>query len=257
MADQTCSVLDQDYTLGCSKYARGPFNSSPTHNGTDTALEEPSVQTSRNMVHALHSDDFHRDFFWVASTLANPKLSGSSSVIPSSTLMAVELNSAMVSPWGWRMRGCQPSGRRSSNKIVRRSLTLPPKIVSRVDELQLSKTVSSMHNCHEQKHILRTTKEPLEGGQAELRVVPLRFRAPLARDTRKVGRSQVTAGTRSACQQFFNLRYRLLALIGANYRVFPYIVSAGVFCAGCSISYTHGPRNRRVRCSYGHRDHSG
>lgn len=78
---------------------------------------------------------FHALFFWSA-LLAVPKLAGSSSVMPSSTWIAVLLNSDIVSPIGCSTRGCHPFGMRSSKRNGRKSLILPPKIVSSVDELK-------------------------------------------------------------------------------------------------------------------------
>ena len=79
----------------------------------------------------------------------NPKLGGNSLAIPNSTLSAVLLNSAIVSPIGWSTRGCHPSGRRSSVRKTRRSWILPPKIVRRVEELWKLRCVSTVRQGQE------------------------------------------------------------------------------------------------------------
>lgn len=74
-------------------------------------------------------------FFCCASSVKKPKAWGNSSLIPNSTSNATLLKAAIVSPIGWRTRGCHPSGIRSSKRNGRRSFTLPPKMVNIVEEL--------------------------------------------------------------------------------------------------------------------------
>ena len=63
------------------------------------------------------------------------------------------LNSAIVSPIGCKMRDCQPSGMRSSRRNGRKSLTLPPRMVTSVDELKTALSSRSVFRGSRSTHL--------------------------------------------------------------------------------------------------------
>jgi hypothetical protein len=152
-----------------------------------------------------------------------------------STFNTVRLNVRNVNPLRPSTRGSQPSGIRSSVKNGSRSATLPPKIVSSVEELLVSIRfqLSNANTKNEIRNALRAAEQLVELVQCEVGVSGSSLGTAFSRITRQIGFCEdpisilVLTGGRS--EEVLDKREVWLSLVWVVFVVLSWKVNASTF----------------------------